>query len=70
MAALPARHYEHEAIGYNYRMSNLLEAEGRAQLADLDRRVAARRGIERAVVEHEVIERAVEVLLVRARLAA
>ena len=37
------RHYEHEAIGYNYRMSNLLAAVGRAQLADLDRRVAARR---------------------------
>jgi dTDP-4-amino-4,6-dideoxygalactose transaminase len=38
-----ARHYEHEAIGYNYRMSNLLAAVGRAQLSDLDRRVAARR---------------------------
>jgi pyridoxal phosphate-dependent aminotransferase EpsN len=38
-----ARHYEHEAIGYNYRMSNLLAAVGRAQLADLDRRVAVRR---------------------------
>lgn len=38
-----ARHYEHEAIGYNYRMSNLLAAVGRAQLADLDRRVATRR---------------------------
>jgi pyridoxal phosphate-dependent aminotransferase EpsN len=38
-----ARHYEHDAIGYNYRMSNLLAAVGRAQLADLDRRVAARR---------------------------
>ena len=38
-----ARHYEHEAIGYNYRMSNLLAAVGRAQLRDLDRRVAARR---------------------------
>ena len=38
-----ARHYEHEAIGYNYRLSNLLAAVGRAQLADLDRRVAARR---------------------------
>ncbi len=39
----PARHYEHHAIGYNYRLSNLLAAVGRAQLADLDRRVAARR---------------------------
>jgi dTDP-4-amino-4,6-dideoxygalactose transaminase len=42
-ARSPAVHYEHEAIGYNYRMSNLLAAVGRAQLADLDRRVAARR---------------------------
>ncbi len=39
----PARHYEHTTIGYNYRLSNLLAAVGRAQLADLDRRVAARR---------------------------
>jgi len=42
-ARSPARHYEHEAVGYNYRLSNLLAAVGRAQLADLDRRVAARR---------------------------
>lgn len=41
----PARHYEHKDIGYNYRLSNLLAAVGRAQLADLDRRVAARRAI-------------------------
>jgi pyridoxal phosphate-dependent aminotransferase EpsN len=41
----PARHYEHVAIGYNYRLSNLLAAVGRAQLADLDRRVDARRSI-------------------------
>jgi pyridoxal phosphate-dependent aminotransferase EpsN len=42
-ARSPARHYEHVDIGYNYRLSNLLAAVGRAQLADLDRRVAARR---------------------------
>jgi pyridoxal phosphate-dependent aminotransferase EpsN len=42
-ARSPVAHYEHEAIGYNYRMSNLLAAVGRAQLADLDRRVTARR---------------------------
>jgi dTDP-4-amino-4,6-dideoxygalactose transaminase len=41
----PARHYEHAAIGYNYRLSNLLAAVGRAQLADLPRRVARRRAI-------------------------
>ena len=39
----PARHYEHRVVGYNYRLSNLLAAVGRAQLADLDRRVDARR---------------------------
>ena len=41
----PARHYEHVDIGYNYRLSNLLAAVGRAQLADLDRRVEARRAV-------------------------
>jgi pyridoxal phosphate-dependent aminotransferase EpsN len=44
----PARHYEHAVVGYNYRLSNLLAAVGRAQLADLDRRVDARRAINRA----------------------
>ena len=39
----PAAHYEHSQIGYNYRLSNLLAAVGRAQLAVLDERVAARR---------------------------
>jgi len=42
----PVRHYEHKEIGYNYRLSNLLAAVGRAQLADLDRRVEARRAIQ------------------------
>ncbi len=41
----PAPHYEHSVIGYNYRLSNLLAAVGRAQLALLEDRVAARRGI-------------------------
>lgn len=39
----PAPHYQHTEIGYNYRMSNLLAALGRAQLADLKRRVELRR---------------------------
>jgi dTDP-4-amino-4,6-dideoxygalactose transaminase len=39
----PAPHYLHSDIGYNYRLSNLLAAIGRAQLASLDDRVAARR---------------------------
>jgi pyridoxal phosphate-dependent aminotransferase EpsN len=41
----PVRHYEHNSVGYNYRLSNLLAAVGRAQLSDLDRRVAVRRTI-------------------------
>jgi pyridoxal phosphate-dependent aminotransferase EpsN len=39
----PVAHYEHKAVGYNYRMSNLLAGLGVSQLADLDRRIAARR---------------------------
>jgi dTDP-4-amino-4,6-dideoxygalactose transaminase len=38
-------HYEHVEVGYNYRLSNILAAFGRAQLADLDRRVQCRRAI-------------------------
>ncbi len=41
----PAPHYEHSRLGYNYRMSNLLAGLGRAQLASLDDKVAARRRI-------------------------
>jgi pyridoxal phosphate-dependent aminotransferase EpsN len=40
----PAPHYEHAEIGYNYRLSNISAAIGRAQLATLADRVAARRG--------------------------
>jgi pyridoxal phosphate-dependent aminotransferase EpsN len=39
----PVSHYEHRSVGYNYRMSNLLAAVGRAQLGSLHDRVAARR---------------------------
>ena len=41
----PAPHYEHQEIGYNYRLSNLCAAVGRAQLSRLGQRVAARRAI-------------------------
>ncbi len=41
----PAPHYEHSEMGYNYRLSNLLAAVGRAQLRVLDERVRARRRI-------------------------
>lgn len=46
----PAPHYQHTEIGYNYRMSNLLAALGRSQLADLGRRVDVRRRHNRAYV--------------------
>ena len=39
----PAVHYEHSHVGYNYRMSNLLAAVGRAQLAQLQGKVEKRR---------------------------
>jgi dTDP-4-amino-4,6-dideoxygalactose transaminase len=41
----PAPHYEHTEIGFNYRLSNLLAAVGRAQLEVLRDRVTARRRI-------------------------
>jgi dTDP-4-amino-4,6-dideoxygalactose transaminase len=41
----PVAHYEHEEMGYNYRLSNLLAALGRGQLRGLDRRIAKRREI-------------------------
>jgi pyridoxal phosphate-dependent aminotransferase EpsN len=39
----PAPHYQHSEIGFNYRLSNVLAAIGRAQLRVLDERVRARR---------------------------
>lgn len=41
----PVAHYEHREIGFNYRLSNLLAALGRAQLARLDGLVDRRREI-------------------------
>ncbi len=38
-----AVHYEHTEVGYNYRMSNLLAALGRAQLARLPEMIERRR---------------------------
>lgn len=42
-ARQPVLHYEHEDIGYNYRLSNLLAAVGRGQLEGLDAKVDRRR---------------------------
>ena len=41
----PVAHYEHRHVGYNYRLSNVLAALGRAQLARLDSMIARRRDI-------------------------
>jgi dTDP-4-amino-4,6-dideoxygalactose transaminase len=44
-ARQPVVHYEHTDVGYNYRLSNLLAALGRAQLSRLDEMIARRRKI-------------------------
>jgi len=49
----PAPHYEHSETGFNYRLSNLLAALGRAQLAGLADKIARRRAI-RARYENEL----------------
>jgi dTDP-4-amino-4,6-dideoxygalactose transaminase len=41
----PLVHYEHKEVGFNYRLSNLLAALGRAQLRGLDSRIERRRQI-------------------------
>lgn len=40
-----ALHYQHEVVGYNYRMSNIVAGIGRGQLKVLDERVKERRAI-------------------------
>ncbi len=42
-ARQPVTHYEHTEIGYNYRLSNVLAALGRAQLSRLDLMIERRR---------------------------
>lgn len=41
----PERHYQHEEIGYNYRMSNIVAGIGRGQLKVLEDRVQQKRHI-------------------------
>jgi dTDP-4-amino-4,6-dideoxygalactose transaminase len=41
----PEPFYQHEEMGYNYRMSNLLAAVGRVQLGVVEERVRARRAV-------------------------
>ena len=44
-ARQPVAHYEHTEVGYNYRLSNLLAALGRAQLSRLDEMIGRRRAV-------------------------
>ncbi|MES2861746.1 MAG: aminotransferase class I/II-fold pyridoxal phosphate-dependent enzyme [Pseudomonadota bacterium] len=44
-ARVPAVHYEHAEVGFNYRMTSLAAALGAAQLETLDAKVARRRAI-------------------------
>ena len=44
-ARQPVNHYEHSDMGFNYRLSNLLAALGRAQLTRLDEMIEKRRAI-------------------------
>jgi dTDP-4-amino-4,6-dideoxygalactose transaminase len=46
-ARQPVAHFEHEEVGYNYRLSNLLAAVGLAQLDGLADKVARRRHLNR-----------------------
>jgi len=50
-ARQPAAHYEHIDVGYNYRLSNVLAALGRAQLSRFDGMLARRREIREMYVE-------------------
>jgi dTDP-4-amino-4,6-dideoxygalactose transaminase len=50
-ARQPAHYYEHTEIGYNYRLSNVLAALGRAQLSRLDGMMARRREIREMYVD-------------------
>lgn len=47
-ARQPVMHYEHTEVGYNYRMSNLLAAVGRGQLASLPGKIRRRHEIHAA----------------------
>jgi dTDP-4-amino-4,6-dideoxygalactose transaminase len=47
----PFPHYEHTTLGFNYRLSNLLAALGRAQLGGLDSKITRRHRINRAYRE-------------------
>lgn len=41
----PARHYQHNEIGYNYRMSNIVAGIGRGQMHSIDEHIAKKQHI-------------------------
>jgi dTDP-4-amino-4,6-dideoxygalactose transaminase len=47
----PYLHYEHDEVGFNYRLSNLLAAVGRGQLEDLPKKIRRRHEINAAYRE-------------------
>jgi pyridoxal phosphate-dependent aminotransferase EpsN len=47
-ASEPGPYYQHNEIGFNYRLSNISAAIGRGQIANLDERVARKREIHEA----------------------
>jgi dTDP-4-amino-4,6-dideoxygalactose transaminase len=47
----PAPHFQHSDVGFNYRLSNLLAAVGRAQLKSLAAKVERRRAIRREYID-------------------
>ena len=51
-ARQPFPHYEHTEMGFNYRMSNVLAAIGRAQLVRLDEMVSRRRSMRERYARH------------------
>lgn len=51
-ARAQAVHYEHSEVGYNYRMSNVLAALGRAQLHRLDDMLKRRRSHREAYIQY------------------
>jgi dTDP-4-amino-4,6-dideoxygalactose transaminase len=50
-ARQPAEYYEHTEVGFNYRLSNILAALGRAQLSRFDGMLARRRAIRQMYIE-------------------
>jgi len=53
-ARLPVPWYEHDEVGFNYRLGNLNAAVGRGQLRTLAQRMAAR-AVVRDIYEHELL---------------